>query len=186
MRQNAFQAALAFTLPIEGGFQNDYNDPGNWTGGAVGSGRLVGTNFGISAASFPNLDIADLTLDQAKAIYQTRYFDAIDGNALPDLLAIVTFDAAVNSGTFQADKWLQRALGVPDDGDIGPVTLRAAQNASDMLQVATDAVAYRTIFLTGLSLWQTEPLGFARRVLRLAATLGAYRASAPDAAPPAV
>jgi lysozyme family protein len=76
-------------------------------------------------------------------------------------------------------------LNVAADGDIGPETVNAAQQAPDSLDVALDAIAHRLIFLTALQLWQTEPLAFARRVLRLAACIGAYRASAPVGAPPA-
>jgi lysozyme family protein len=185
MASDAFAAALKFTFGAEGGFQNDYNDPGNWTGGSVGQGQLVGTKFGVSAAAYPTLDIANLTLSDASAIYQRDYWNPILGPQLPDLVAIATFDASVNSGPANAVRWVQRAADVTPDGVMGPVTLHAVQNAPDSLNMALDAVAYRLIFLTGLSLWQTEPLSFARRILRLAATLGAYRASAPDAAPPA-
>lgn len=183
--QSAFAAALKFTFGAEGGYQNDYNDPGNWTGGAVGAGRQLGTKYGVSAASYPNLDIPNLTLAEASAIYEKDYWAPINGPALPNVMAIATFDAAVNSGVSRGAKWLQEALGVPADGQIGPETANAAQHASDSLDVALDAIAHRLVFLTGLQLWQTEPLAFARRVVRLAACIGAYRASAPAGAPPA-
>lgn len=34
---------------------HDANDPGNWTGGEIGKGECKGTNYGISAASYPDL-----------------------------------------------------------------------------------------------------------------------------------
>ena len=143
----AFQMALTFTLAQEGGFQNSPDDPGNWTGGAVGQGQLVGTNFGISAAAYPTLDIANLTKDQATAIYQSDYWDAISGDKLPVSMAIVTFDAAVNSGPGMGAKWLQSALGITADGVIGPETIAAAQGASDSVHVATLAAFNRQFFL---------------------------------------
>jgi lysozyme family protein len=54
-------------------------DPGNWTDGAVGAGICRGTKFGISAAAYPDLDIANLTLDAAKALYQRDYWQRIAG-----------------------------------------------------------------------------------------------------------
>lgn len=144
---SAFQTALGFTLLQEGGFQNAHDDPGNWTGGAVGAGQLVGTNFGISAAAYPTLDIPNLTLAEATAIYQRDYWNAIDGDNLPTSIAIVTFDAAVNSGPGNGVRWLQSALGVSADGVIGPVTVAAAQHASNSVMVATDAVFNRINFL---------------------------------------
>lgn len=143
----AFQTALSFTLAQEGGFQNSPDDPGNWTGGAVGQGQLVGTNFGISAAAYPTLDIANLTKDQATAIYQSDYWDVISGDKLPVAMAIVTFDAAVNSGPGMGAKWLQSALGITADGVIGPETIAAAEGASDSLAVATEAAVNRANFL---------------------------------------
>ena len=58
-----FPACIKFTLQYEGGFQNAPNDPGNYRP----DGTLVGTNFGISAASYPTLDIRDLTQPEAEA-----------------------------------------------------------------------------------------------------------------------
>ena len=60
-----FARCLAFTLRSEGGFTDNRADPGNWTGGQVGAGELRGTNFGISAAAYPQLDIANLTAAMA-------------------------------------------------------------------------------------------------------------------------
>ena len=53
----------------EGGFQADPKDRGNWTSGVVGQGELKGTKFGLAAMTYPHLDIKNLTVDQAKAIY---------------------------------------------------------------------------------------------------------------------
>ena len=52
----AWTAWLAFLGPEEGTLSLDPTDTGNWTGGAVGRGTLVGTKYGISAASYPTLE----------------------------------------------------------------------------------------------------------------------------------
>jgi len=65
----------------EGGFTDNAADPGNWTGGAIGAGLCRGTKFGISAAAYPELDIAGITLDAAKEIYRHQIAARPDGIA---------------------------------------------------------------------------------------------------------
>lgn len=97
----------------------------------VGDGRLGGTKFGISAASFPTLDIRNLSLDQARAIYRFRYWNPIAGDALPYGIALLAFDAAVNQGVGAAARMLQRSVGgLAIDGAIGPKSV-AAIGAAD-------------------------------------------------------
>ena len=100
----------------EGGYTDDRNDPGNWTGGKVGEGQLKGTKYGISAASYPSLEIKNLTLDQAKAIYEADYWAKAGCPDMPPRLAYACFDAAVNNGVGRAVRWLQGAIGAPQDG----------------------------------------------------------------------
>jgi lysozyme family protein len=121
----AFDRAFAETIGHEGGFQDSPLDRGNWTGGRRGEGDLRGTKYGISAMSYPDLDIAGLTLADAKAIYQRDYWDRVSGDDLPDGVALFVFDYAVNSGVARAAMALQRIVGVADDGVIGPITLAA-------------------------------------------------------------
>ncbi len=102
-----FTACVGFTLGMEGGYGADPQDPGNWTGGAIGKGQLRGTNFGISAASYPTLDIAHLTRDAAEAIYERDYWSKINGDQLAGPMAPVVFDASVNNGLHRAITWLQ-------------------------------------------------------------------------------
>lgn len=78
-------------------------------------GRLVGA-----------FDVQMLSVDEARAIYRTKYFDdpGLDAVSDPGLQELL-FDYAVNSGPTTAVKALQAALEVPVDGVLGPVT-RAA------------------------------------------------------------
>jgi lysozyme family protein len=72
----------------------------------------------------------------------------------------------VNSGVRQAVRWLQRAVGVADDGVIGPVTL-AAVRERDPQALAANMLGQRLRFMTDLSTWQTFGKGWARRVADL-------------------
>lgn len=103
----------------------DEDDPGNWTGGAVGSGFLKGTKYGISAATYPTLDIKNLTVEAAKSLFKKDFWIKFGVSELPAFIRPHYFDVCVNSGNSRAAKILQRAVGVTPDGIIGPKT-RAA------------------------------------------------------------
>jgi lysozyme family protein len=120
-----FDYAIGFILKHEGGYQCDPDDSGNWTGGKCGQGELKGTNFGIAAASYPHLDIKSLTLETAKNLYRADYWSSSFNN-FDKRVGAKLFDIAVNCGTGTAAKILQRACGVKDDGQVGPVTIAAA------------------------------------------------------------
>jgi lysozyme family protein len=61
-----------------------------------------------------------------RAIYRERYWRPSKAQFLPPPLGLMHFDAAVNHGVVGAARLLQQALGVTEDGDIGPETLAAA------------------------------------------------------------
>lgn len=158
-----FDTAFKLLIEHEKGYTDDPNDPGNWTGGKVGAGQLLGTKYGIAANTYPNLDIRNLTLDQAKAIYRRDWWDQLKLDQLPEAVRFDLFDAAVNSGISQAAKFLQRAAGVDDDGRIGPKTVAAA-NAMDPEQLDSRLSGYRLLFLANLSTWPNFGKGWVRRV----------------------
>ena len=113
----SFDRALAEVLRHEGGYVNDYRDPGGET------------KYGISKRAFPERDIKNLSLAEAAEIYRTRYWDKIHGDELPPALALCLFDTAVNMGVRRAVEMLQRSVGCVDDGQFGPVTLSVAKKA---------------------------------------------------------
>lgn len=114
-------------------------------------------------------DMRNLPLDTAKQIYKKRYWDKVQADALPASIRLAVFDAAVNSGPRQAILWMQRAAGVPDDGMIGPVTLRAV-NALNADALRMKVLAQRLRFLTNLNTFGTFGRGWTRRVCDLMET----------------
>lgn len=142
----------------------DRNDPGNWTGGKVDVGQLKGSKFGISAAAYPSEDIAGLTVDRARAIYQRDYWGPAGCDAVPEALKFQLFDMAVNSGPRQAIKTLQRAVGTVPDGILGPLTLQAVQSMP-----APRLVAYfnaqRLALLVSLPNWPNASRGWTLRIV---------------------
>ena len=166
-----FDRCSTIVLGVEGGFTDAPADPGNWTGGSVGHGTCKGTKFGISAASYPGLDITSLTLTEAKVLYRRDYWDKIAGDRLPRPLALVAFDAAVNNGGDRAATWLQEAAGVTADGIIGPITLgaisRIATRPDGEISLCAEFLARRLHFMVALPTWPTFGAGWARRLFAL-------------------
>lgn len=74
-------------------------------------------------------------------LYRVRYWDAVRGNDLPDTIAPVVFDTAVNCGVKTAIKLAQITVGATPDGVIGPKTLAAIQAADPALFLAQYALA---------------------------------------------
>ena len=164
----AFERAFAVVIGHEGGYSSERADRGNWTGGAVGSGDLRGTKFGISAAAYPTLDIANLTLEAAQAIYQRDYWQAVHGDDLPPPLALLVFDAAVNNGPRKAIQWLQMAVGADPDGGYGGKTQAAVAAAAGRgAEVCAEFQAQRLSFMASLPTWHVFGLGWARRLCAL-------------------
>jgi len=166
-----FDRVFSIIIGEEGGYSDEASDSGNWTGGAVGCGMQLGTNWGISAAAYPNVDIKNLTQDQAKQIYIRDYWTPIGGDGLPPQLALLVFDAAVNNGVRRSSEWLQAALGVATDGVLGPETMAAlakqCATADGCIEVCSEFLARRVDFMGGLKTWQSFGLGWSRRLAAL-------------------
>ena len=74
------------------------------------------TNFGINQKANPDVDVMNITQDDARGLYKTRYWDAIDGDGLAAAdpkLAHVVFDTAVIAGPGRAKKMLEASGGDP-------------------------------------------------------------------------
>jgi lysozyme family protein len=136
-----FSVCVAFTLRCEGGFSITPEDRGNWTSGEIGVGILKGTNFGLSAASYPHLELRGLSAAAAAAIYRRDYWQKINGDALPAGADLMVFDHAVNAGVGASLRLLQAALAVPVDGEMGPHTLTAARrtDADELIRSLSQA-----------------------------------------------
>ena len=109
-----FKKAIGKILKFEGEYVNDKNDSGGET------------KFGISKKAYPNLDIKNLTINQAKEIYKKDYWNKIKGgNIKSQKIAGLLFDTAVNMGIRPTIKITQKCLNVKVDGILGKITLKA-------------------------------------------------------------
>lgn len=179
---DTFSQCFTVVIGSEGGYSDNWHDPGNWTGGQVGIGLCAGTKYGISAAAYPKLNIRALEEDDAKVLYRRDYWAPIIGDMLPAPLALLVFDAGVNNGVHRALIWLQQALGVPEDGIVGPATLAAIGNIARGPDGGADlCVRYltrRLVFMVSLPSWSLFGEGWAERLFRLpyqSFTIGADR-----------
>ena len=102
---DTWQRSRAFVARWEGNYTDNPEDHGNWTGGKKGVGELKGTKYGISAASYPHLDIRNLTMQQADDIYYRDYWLASGADKLPWPYALFAFDTAVLHGVGTSRAW---------------------------------------------------------------------------------
>ena len=150
-----FDTAFHKLLGQEGGFVDHPSDPGgatNW-----------GVTQAVARANGYTGSIRDFPVDMAKAIYWRQYWVPIKADDLPPAIRYAVFDAAVNSGAKQAVKWLQRAIGVNDDGVVGPQTMTFARAANPDF-VLRRMLGERLQFMTDLKTWQAFGRGWARRI----------------------
>ncbi len=154
----------------EGGFVNDPDDPG----GATNHGVTIHTlrRLGLDLTGDGRTDAQDvrrLTPAQATDIYVEHYFERPGIGGLPDPLQPSVFDMYVNAGS-NAVKILQKLLtdmGFPcqPDGQIGPMTRRAAQlawEAAPSHLVDAYGIARRNYYY-GLADVRPQSRKFARR-----------------------
>lgn len=105
----------------------------------------------------------ELTRRQAREIYRVAYWGRARADDYDPAIGFQLFDAAVNHGIGNAIRFLQRAVGVADDGIVGPQTV-AAINSMQTTDVLARFNAERLDFYTRLSTWPSFGRGWARRV----------------------
>lgn len=96
-----FGTIVSKVLDIEGGYvAND-----------AGKGE---TNMGINKTANPDVDVKNLTRDQAVALYKERYWNGIGADSLPANIRAIAFDAAVNHGVSTANRLVAASGGDPE------------------------------------------------------------------------
>ncbi len=103
-----FDSFVPFLWQHEGTvYENDPLDHGNQGDGVTPGNE--GTKYGISARSYPGLDIVHLTESHAKELYKKLWRESGASN-LPHPADQVYFDNVVNSGTGAGVRNLQKSL----------------------------------------------------------------------------
>jgi lysozyme family protein len=155
-----FDTALEHVLSFEGGYVDHPSDPG----GATNMGITIGTLAEWRGTPVTKSDVENLTLQEAGQIYKDRYWDVCRCGEMPDGIAFMLFDAAVNHGPHRAKRFLQQAAGVADDGIIGPQTMGAV-NAADPDALVEEYAARRMHFYGQLSTFSVFGMGWSRRLM---------------------
>jgi len=159
MSDEKFRACLAETLKWEGGWSNHPADPGGPT--MKGVIQRVYDAWREKNGK-PRRSVRYIDDDEVEAIYRENYWSIVRGDELPPGLDLAVFDFAVNSGPARAARYLQKVLKVKIDGVIGPVTLKAANDA-DPLETVRALMAERRKFLNQIPYRQYFIKGWMRR-----------------------
>jgi lysozyme family protein len=150
-----FDVAFDRVMGHEGGYVDNPRDPGGET--------MWGVTARVARANGYTGLMKDLPRDVAKTIARNAYWDRVQADQYDSAIAFQVFDAAYNHGIETAARMLQRAVGVADDGDIGPRTLMAVR-AMSVTDVICRFNAERLEFYTKLSTFDSFGKGWVRRI----------------------
>ena len=150
-----FNEIIEQVLEHEGGYVNDPKDLGGET------------KYGITKRFYPDVDIKNLTVEQAKEIYRKDYWDKNRVESLPQNLWHIYFDMCVNMGKRTAVKVLQRAAvnrgrDIEVDGGLGPATIGALKGV-ELDRVRAFRVKYYVDLITARPEQEKFFLGWFRR-----------------------
>lgn len=159
MARGNLSAVLDITLKHEGGYVDHPSDPG----GATNLGITFAVLQKWRGTKITKQDVKNLTKAEAEKIYDRNYWFPIKGEMLPYGVDLATFDGAVNSGPNRGAKWLQRAVGVSQDGQIGTQTLQACARV-DGDEIVRLMCAHRLSFVQGLGTFKVFGKGWSRRI----------------------
>ncbi|TAZ20785.1 N-acetylmuramidase [Rhizobium ruizarguesonis] len=170
MAAKNFEEALARVLVHEGGYVDDPRDPGGATNQGVTQRTYDAYRRSKKLSTRP---VKLMTGPERNEIYRRQYWDAVQGDTLPDGLDYVLLDGAVHSGPKQSIKWLQRALGASYhgtvDGVIGLATFAALGDTTNYSALIDRICDRRLAFLKTLDGWPHFGNGWKRRVANVRA-----------------
>ena len=113
MRDRDFLAAQAFVLAIEGAPSDDEYDKGGYTKHGISE-----TFFNTVKHHAAKKNVKDITFMEAMDILYENFWLVCQCDKLPRGIDLVVYDTAVHCGMLRAIKYLQKALGLPQDGKL--------------------------------------------------------------------
>lgn len=108
MAKGHLNACLETVFKWEGGYVNHPKDPGGPTNRGITQATL--SHERGQRASID--DVRNLTRAEAAEIYRKKYWNLIQGEALPAGVDLLALDIAVNSGPGRALSWLNETAGL--------------------------------------------------------------------------
>ena len=156
--QSNWKQAFEQMLASEGGFTDDERDPGN----KLPDGRKGSTMLGVTQFNWEQHIGHQVTHEQMKKLtpadveplYKKKYWDAVRADELPSGIDYLVFDMGVNAGPGRSIKLLQSAVGVPADGGLGPITMKAVL-AADPVELINRFSAEKEAFYLSLNTFET-------------------------------
>ena len=145
MTMGNFSKSLSFVLNDEGGNDDDPVDHGGRTSRGITQREYTAW---LSEQGMPDKDVWTAPDSEISEIYHDEYWQPYCDN-FPTGIDYLYFDMAVNAGPHRAAIILQRAVGVTDDGRIGPIT-REAVAAVDPSKLIEDYTATKRDFYVSL------------------------------------
>lgn len=158
MKEN-FDKSLALILKHEGLYIDHPQDPG----GATMKGITLATFTEFKGRAMSKEELRAISDADVRAIYKSRYWDAVRADELKPGVDLLAFDMAVNKGVGRAAKLMQRGAGVTEDGALGPKSM-AAINALDAADFIAKVSEARRDFYKSLKTFPTFGKGWLRRV----------------------
>lgn len=155
-----YDEAMARVFEDEGGYSNDAGDPGGPTnfGITIGDARHYWKHNATAA------DVRSMPKSVAETIYAAHYAQPVRYDDLPPGVDYAVFDYGINSGIYRGAKVLQEYVGVKEDGNIGDLTVAAAQKAPDPAKLIVQIYDERLRYLMGLRTWHIFGGGWGRRI----------------------
>lgn len=141
-----FERALAPVLAHEGIYVDHPKDPG----GASNLGIASGTLSDWLGRPATKSEVCALIRATVVPVFRKNYLDVIRADEPPAGVDYYGFDFALNAGPKRGAMSLQRAVGVPDDGIVGRITL-AAEAGKSAAQTIERICADPLTFLRKLS-----------------------------------
>jgi lysozyme family protein len=180
-----YDEVLRRLLAHEGGYTNHPSDPGG------------PTNFGITIYDYrkyvkPNAtatDVRAMTVNEAKAIYRAKYWNAQRCDELPAGVDYSVFDYGVNRGIGRSGKVLRRVVGLADTTHVVSDEVLRAVAKRDPKALVIAINDERLAFLKRLKTWPVFGKGWGARVAgvkSVSVRMAVQRVPSPSVVPDAV
>ncbi|RMF06359.1 MAG: acetylmuramidase [Alphaproteobacteria bacterium] len=163
--KSTWEFAIKAVGITEGGEVDDPDDPGGRTNMGITQKTL---NAWRDMHGEPRADVWTINRDEADEILRAQYWDTVRGDDLPKGVDYAVFDFGVNSGPGTAVRFLQRVLGVRQDGIVGAHTLAAARGANPT-EVINRLSDKRLAYVKTLEGWRKYGKGWTKRIARVRA-----------------
>ena len=160
-----FEECLEIILEWEGHdkITDDSDDAGGLTRWGITQYTLAAWK-GIPSADITLGHMKNLTKSEATEIYCLNYFEKMGCQEFTCPVALCVFDTAVNIGPPKAARMLQSLVGAKQDGDVGPLTIKAINDANEK-ELLLNLMGKRALYYVTRPSFKQHGFGWFRRVL---------------------